>query len=84
MKQKWFSAGVFGALVFTLLLAWTGAAGAQAKLLEEDFVCNTVALGDDDAKVIEAFGTPIYDRTVRIAGILVKECDFTGDFTIGF
>ena len=35
MKQKWFSAGVFGALVFTLLLAWTGAAGAQAKLLEE-------------------------------------------------
>jgi hypothetical protein len=84
MKQKWFSAGVFGALVFTLLLAWTGAAGAQAKLLEEDFVCNTVTLGDEDDKVIAAFGTPIYDRTVRISGILVKECDFNGEFTVGF
>ena len=84
MKQKWFSAGVLLALVFSLLTVWTMPAGAQAKLLDEDFICNTVALGDDDAKVIEAFGTPIYDRTVRIAGILVKECDFTGDFTIGF
>ncbi|SDG73152.1 hypothetical protein SAMN05216584_11074 [Selenomonas sp. WCT3] len=84
MKQKWFSAGVLLALVFSLLTVWTMPAGAQAKLLDEDFICNTVALGDDDAKVIEAFGNPIYDRTVRIAGILVKECDFNGDFTIGF
>ena len=85
MKQKWFSAGVFLALVFCLLAAWPAApAGAQAKLLDEDFACHTVTLGDDDDKVIAAFGAPIFDRTVRSAGILVKECDFAGDFTIGF
>ena len=43
MKQKWFSAGVFLALVFCLLAAWPAAqAGAQAKLLDEDFACHTV------------------------------------------
>ncbi len=85
MKQKCFSAGVFLALVICLMASLTmEKAGAQARVMEEDFVCNTVALGDDDDKVLAAFGSPIFDRTVRIAGIAVKECDFSGDFTIGF
>ena len=65
---------------FMLLLSLPAAAAVQAT----DFSCHGVSLGDSDGAVIEAFGQPLFEKTVSIQGILVKECDFDGDFTIGF
>ena len=87
MKQNLFQTGAVMALAFLLVIvtaAQPARAAAEGKPLPSDFVCHTVGIGDDDGKVIAAFGAPRYERTVRIQGILVKECDFDGDFTIGF
>ena len=65
---------------FMLLLSLPAAAAVQAT----DFSCHGVSLGDSDGAVIDAFGQPLFEKTVSIQGILVKECDFDGDFTIGF
>ena len=43
-----------------------------------------MALGADEAAVEKVFGKPVYDRTVRIQDILVKECDYADDYTIGY
>ena len=63
-----------------LLLSLPAAAAVQVT----DFSCHGVSLGDSDGAVIDAFGQPLFEKTVSIQGILVKECDFDGDFTIGF
>lgn len=57
---------------------------ALAAVQANDFSCHGVSLGDSDGAVIDAFGQPLFEKTVSIQGILVKECDFAGDFTIGF
>ena len=55
-----------------------------AKPVAADFACRQVALGADEAAVEKVFGKPVYDRTVRIQDILVKECDYADDYTIGY
>ena len=55
-----------------------------AKPVAADFSCRQVSLGADKDAVEKVFGKPVYDRTVRIQDVLVKECDYADDYTIGY
>ena len=61
MKQNLFQTGAVMALAFLLVMvtaAQPARAAAEGKPLPSDFVCHTVGIGDDDGKVIAAFGAP--------------------------
>ena len=55
-----------------------------AKPVAADFSCRQVSLGADKDAVEKVFGKPVYGRTVRIQDVLVKECDYADDYTIGY
>lgn len=70
-------------LIVTFLLFFPIRGGAAEKLMDADFICQSVAIGDEEAKAAAVFGEPIYEKNVCIEGVFVKECDYAGDFTIG-
>ena len=71
-------------LLFLLLCA-PMAAGAEGRVLPEDFVARGVALGEaEDADVIaKAFGPPLFDKEKSVFGIRVKYYTFQKKFSVG-
>lgn len=85
MKQELLRQGMRMVLVLMAAVVMLISPEAEAaKPVAEDFSCRQVALGADAAAVEKVFGKPVYDRTVRIQDVLVKECDYAGDYTIGY
>ncbi len=76
----------FWALVlFLSLLVFPIAAGAEGRVLPEDFVVRGVALGEvaDDAAIGKAFGAPLFDTEKSVFGIRVKYYTFKKKFSVG-
>ena len=89
-------AGALVALAFFLLLpiavaqpaaADPSAAGSplvSSQLQPEDFICRGITIGATQAEVEQVFGKPLFEKDVRIQGVLVKVCDYAEDFKIGY
>jgi len=85
MKQELLRQGMRMVLVLMAAVVMLISPEAEAaKPVAADFACRQVALGADAAAVEAVFGKPVYDRTVRIQDVLVKECDYADDYTIGY
>ena len=84
MKNEEFaSATVFFAFLWFILSS--GAAGAEGRVLPEDFVVRGVALGEvaDEAAIEKAFGAPLFDTEKSVFGIRVKYYTFKKKFSVG-
>lgn len=85
MKQDLFRQGMRIVLVLMAAAVMLISPEAEAaKPVAADFSCRQVSLGADKDAVEKVFGKPVYDRTVRIQDVLVKECDYADDYTIGY
>lgn len=75
----------FGALLFVLFLVLPLTAGAEGRVLPEDFVVRGVALGEvaDEAAIEKAFGAPLFDTEKSVFGIRVKYYTFKKKFSVG-
>ncbi|MBO5514678.1 MAG: hypothetical protein J5963_01070, partial [Schwartzia sp.] len=73
--------------LFLLLSLWAFplAAGAEGRVLPEDFVVRGVALGEvaDEAAIEKAFGAPLFDTEKSVFGIRVKYYTFQQKFSVG-
>ncbi|MBR1552809.1 MAG: hypothetical protein IJ631_02205 [Schwartzia sp.] len=76
---------VIAVLMFVLLLCLTSVAGAEGRVLPEDFVVRGVALGEaaDDAAIQKTFGAPLFDTEKSVFGIRVKYYTFKKKFSVG-
>ncbi len=74
-------------LVFAVLFLFASlpvsAAERNAELQPVDFSCKGVYLGDSAAKLLQAFGTPLFEKDVTVQGIQVRYYTFPHDFTAG-
>ena len=57
---------------------------AASKTRPEDFICRGITIGATRAEAEKVFGTSTFEKDVRIQGVLVKVCDYAGDFKIGY
>lgn len=73
------------AFFFLLLAAFPLAAGAEGRVLPEDFSVRGVALGEtaDEAAIAKAFGTPLFDTEKSVFGIHVKYYTFKKKYSVG-
>lgn len=55
----------------------------NAGLQPVDFSCRGVYLGDSSAKLLQAFGTPLFEKDITVQGIQVHCYTFPHDFTAG-
>jgi hypothetical protein len=72
-------------LLFVLFLGLPLTAGAEGRVLPEDFVVRGVTLGEtaDEAAIAKAFGTPLFDTEKSVFGIRVKYYTFKKKFSVG-
>ncbi len=70
---------------FILGLCVSAAAGAEGRVLPEDFTVRGITLGEvtDEAAMTEAFGAPLFDRDKSVFGIRVKYYTFKKKFSLG-
>ena len=71
--------------LLVLFLGLPLTAGAEGRVLPEDFVVRGVALGEpaDDAAIAKAFGAPLFDTEKSVYGIRVKYYTFKKKFSVG-
>ena len=76
---------LLGAVLFVLVFCLPLAAGAEGRVLPEDFVVRGVALGEaaDEAAIAKAFGTPLFDTEKSVFGIRVKYYTFKKKYSVG-
>lgn len=72
-------------LAFLLFLGLPLTAGAEGRVLPEDFVVRGVALGEiaDEAAMAKAFGDPLFDTEKSVFGIRVKYYTFKKKYSVG-
>ena len=76
-------------IVFSAAVLWFAfffaSAGAEGRVLPEDFVVRGVALGEvvDEAAMAKAFGAPLFDTEKSVFGIRVKYYTFKKKFSVG-
>lgn len=63
---KWFS------LTMLLLCLWSAVCLAAGKVVDEDFSCKGVMLGDSESVLRAKWGEPLYDKIVIKQGVKVK------------
>ncbi len=73
------------AMFVLLVVLFSPSAGAEGRVLPEDFVVRGVALGEvaDEAAIAKAFGTPLFDTEKSVFGIRVKYYTFKKKFSVG-
>ncbi len=73
------------AILFFFCLSLPLAAGAEGRVLPEDFVVRGVALGEaeDLEQISKAFGKPLFDNEKSVFGIRVKYYTFKKKFSVG-
>lgn len=71
-----------GILAVFLLLPFQAEA-AEAMPQAIDFSCKGVSLGDTSAKMLQAFGKPIFDKDQTVQGIQVRYYTFAKNFVVG-
>ncbi len=71
--------------LLVLFLGLPLTAGAEGRVLPEDFAVRGVALGEaaDEAAIAKAFGTPLFDTEKSVFGIRVKYYTFKKKFSVG-
>ena len=76
---------ILSALLFLFCLFLPLAAGAEGRVLPEDFVVRGVALGEpeDLEQISKAFGKPLFDNEKSMFGIRVKYYTFKKKFSVG-
>ncbi len=66
-------------LLFAML--YYGNASFAVAAAPEDFSCRGIVLGDTEAKLLQTFGPPLFDRDIMIHGVRVKQYTFAHEFT---
>ncbi len=80
----WLLPGIVAAQPAAAINTAAAAYSTASSLLPEDFICRGITIGATQAEAEKVFGSSLFDKTVRIQGVLVKVCDYADDFKIGY